>query len=227
VENSELQTYHHESILVLGYDAYLFKADSTPSPTSEVASELGEEEYEIEYIVDSRLQISRGRRTLEFLIHWKDYGKRDRSSTVASQFEDDDPPVVEFCTRCPGKPRVGGVKSPVKGMDGRGFFERVGGGAKDKENVDERKLNGEWKEKVKIHGKKKANVKDELKKGKGREVEKKPAVKRKRKTDSDESDLVMDEEEAEKVSDEDDLMGSEVAEEDDGEKGRKMGRMMT
>jgi len=99
------------------------QADSTPSSTSEEIPELGEEEYEIDCIVNSRFRTARGQCVLEFLIHWKGYADEDRSWTPASQSEEDDPPVVQFYLKQPGKPGIG-QKSPVRGMDMRHFFER-------------------------------------------------------------------------------------------------------
>jgi len=69
--------------------------------------ELGEEEYTIDYIVDSRFHTYKGETVLEYLIHWKDYGVEDRSWTLADQLDDDDPPVVAFYKKHPFKPRKG------------------------------------------------------------------------------------------------------------------------
>jgi len=153
------------------------QADSTPSSTSEEIPELGEEEYEIDCIVNSRFRTARGQCVLEFLIHWKGYAHEDRSWTPASQSEEDDPPVVQFYLKQPGKPGIG-QKSPVRGMDMRHFFEKIGG----KENVDQRKT-------PKANG----HTKPEAKKAKLKEVPK-PAAKKK-KAESDESDFVMEDEE--------------------------------
>ncbi|WVQ93615.1 hypothetical protein IAU59_000691 [Kwoniella sp. CBS 9459] len=84
----------------------------TPSDASENQSAsgsdsddgLGEEEYEVECIVDSRYIKFRGKRQLEYLIHWVGYSKKDRSWTPASQFDNDDPPVLRFYKANPGKP---------------------------------------------------------------------------------------------------------------------------
>nr|XP_019014690.1 DNA repair protein Rad8 [Kwoniella pini CBS 10737]OCF53471.1 DNA repair protein Rad8 [Kwoniella pini CBS 10737] len=83
----------------------------TSVPASESENEdgdedddLGEEEYEVEYIVDSRYIKFRGKKNLEYLIHWTGYSKKDRSWTQASQFENDDPPVLSFYTKNPTKP---------------------------------------------------------------------------------------------------------------------------
>ncbi|WWD22469.1 hypothetical protein CI109_106962 [Kwoniella shandongensis] len=74
-------------------------------------SDLGEEEYEVEYIVDSRFTRSRSGKVLEFLIHWSGYDVKDRSWTLASEFHDDDPPVKAFYEKYPDKP---GSKQVVK-----------------------------------------------------------------------------------------------------------------
>ncbi|OCF44062.1 DNA repair protein Rad8 [Kwoniella heveanensis CBS 569] len=80
----------------------------SPSEASASGSEssdgLGEEEYEVESIVNSRYIKFRGKRQLEYLIHWAGYSKKDRSWTPASQFDNDDPPVLEFFKKNPGKP---------------------------------------------------------------------------------------------------------------------------
>ena len=76
------------------------------SEDSEDGSGLDDEEYEIDYIVDSRFRNTRGNKVLEFLIHWSGYDVSDRSWTAADQFDDDDPPVEEFYRKHPKKPRV-------------------------------------------------------------------------------------------------------------------------
>lgn len=65
-----------------------------------------EEEYEIDYIVDSRIRRVDGERILEFLVHWLGYAVDDRSWTDASQFEADDPPVLAFYKKNPKKPKL-------------------------------------------------------------------------------------------------------------------------
>ncbi|WVW81897.1 hypothetical protein I302_103896 [Kwoniella bestiolae CBS 10118] len=76
-----------------------------PQPqSSDNEDGLDDEEYEVDYIVDSRYIKFRGKRTLEYLIHWTGYSVKDRSWTQASQFENDDPPVLAFYNKNPGKP---------------------------------------------------------------------------------------------------------------------------
>jgi len=57
---------------------------------------------------------------LEYLIHWKDYGSDDDSWTTADQFDDDDPPVLEFYKNNPNAARVGQVagrdQNPTNGV---------------------------------------------------------------------------------------------------------------
>ncbi|WVR03552.1 hypothetical protein IAU60_000544 [Kwoniella sp. DSM 27419] len=79
------------------------------------AEELGEEEYSVEYIVDSRFIKFRGRRTLQYLIHWTGYGVKDRSWTPATEFDDDDPPVLAFYQANPMKPGYDRVISHLAG----------------------------------------------------------------------------------------------------------------
>lgn len=75
-------------------------------------AEEDEEEYEIDYIVNSRYRVERGKKHLEYYVHWLNYSKDDRSWTDAAQFDDDDPPVMDFYARYPNKP--GHPKKPVK-----------------------------------------------------------------------------------------------------------------
>lgn len=81
----------------------------SPTPLNEDLDddvpELDDEEYEIDYIVDARFKTYGARTVLEYLIHWKDYGVKDRSWTLAEQLDDDDPPVVDFYKKHPFKPR--------------------------------------------------------------------------------------------------------------------------
>lgn len=78
---------------------------ATDAAESSNAGEDDEEEYEIDYIVNSRWRTTRGEKYFEYLIHWTGYGVEDRSWTDASQFEDDDPPVVKFHKQNPSKPK--------------------------------------------------------------------------------------------------------------------------
>nr|XP_018266781.1 DNA repair protein Rad8 [Kwoniella dejecticola CBS 10117]OBR88939.1 DNA repair protein Rad8 [Kwoniella dejecticola CBS 10117] len=74
------------------------------APSSDTDDGLDDEEYEVEYIVDSRYIKFRGKKNLEYLIHWTGYSKKDRSWTQASQFENDDPPVLAYYQKNPTKP---------------------------------------------------------------------------------------------------------------------------
>ena len=144
-----------------------------------------------------------GRQEVEFYIHWKGYDKNERSWTLASQFEVDDPPVIEFYSKHPDKPRLG-VKSPVKTTSLKRFLEKAGG----KENVNSTK-----DAKAKNNG----NEKQGGKKVVALEAEKPPAKKQKRKkSESDESDFVMEAAEDDKPSeDESDVESIELAGEED------------
>lgn len=182
---------------------------SSSEPESEDEPDLGEEEFEIEYIKDSRFTITNGRQILEYLIYWKGYEEKDRSWTLASQFDDDDPPVVAFYENYPNKPRKG-LKTPLKG-DLRDWFGKATPGH-DKENVAITK-----KEKEKVVGK---SMKIEKKMEKEKEVGKAVKKERKRKVESDESDFVMeendkDEEDEDLKSDVDDEAEVQVDEDDD------------
>lgn len=83
---------------------------------SESELELGEEEFEIDNIVDSRIRKLRGKPILEYRIHWKGYDSEEDSWTTADQFDDDDPPVLEFYKAFPKKPSTAnmGGKTKVK-----------------------------------------------------------------------------------------------------------------
>jgi hypothetical protein len=89
---------------------------STPVSVQSDAEDGDDEEYEIDYIVDSRNRRFRGQDNLEFFIHWKGYEKKDRSWTDATQFEADDPPVLDFYTKNPSKPGAShfGLAKPAK-----------------------------------------------------------------------------------------------------------------
>lgn len=69
--------------------------------------DLEEEEYEVEYIVKSRLKQYGKKVVLEYFIHWKNYPEEERTWTLADQFDDDDPPVVAFYEKNPRAPRRG------------------------------------------------------------------------------------------------------------------------
>lgn len=65
---------------------------------------LGEEEYEIDYIVDSRFATYGSKTVLEYFIHWKGYPVEDREWTLADQLDEDSPCVVAFHKKHPFKP---------------------------------------------------------------------------------------------------------------------------
>jgi hypothetical protein len=91
------------------------QAESTSSesaPESEL--ELGEEEYEIDSIVDSRIRKFRGKPVLEYRVHWKGYDTDEDSWTIADQFDDDDPPVLDFYKKNPQKPSTANLGKKVK-----------------------------------------------------------------------------------------------------------------
>jgi len=91
------------------------QAESTSSesaPESEL--ELGEEEYEIDGIVDSRIRKFRGKPVLEYRVHWKGYDTDEDSWTIADQFDDDDPPVLDFYKKFPKKPSTANLGKKVK-----------------------------------------------------------------------------------------------------------------
>ncbi|ORY22614.1 hypothetical protein BCR39DRAFT_551149, partial [Naematelia encephala] len=191
----------------------------TPTPTAsedenedDLEGELEEEEYEIEFIVDSAFKFTKTGKRLEFLIHWKGYSEEDRSWTPASQFEPDDPPVLEFYAKNPNKPRLvkTPLKTPLKG-DLRNFFGVVD---KGKENAG---LSREKKEVKTVKDDKAAKLKDFKEAKKPKVLEKKTEVeqvkKPKKKVESDDSDFIMEENELEK-DDDDDSLQSDV---DDGE----------
>lgn len=226
------------------------QVDATPPASSEESlnsdDELGDEEYEIDYIVNSRFRSTRGRRILEYLIHWKDYPVEDRSWTLASQFEDDDPPVAEFYAKNPKKPRIGpsstheaspkkltparttasrptrttpaktapesspvkkASSSQLKGGDLRSYF---GVQPKGKENVDIGSSSA--KKEIKKIASRPELTKNETKPAKPKVVEN--PKQKKRKSDSDESDFIMQDDEA--LSSGDDFEASEDSGSDDG-----------
>src|SRR4030081_3615983 len=60
----------------------------------------GEEEHEVARILDSRIF----RRRLQYLVDWTGYGPEECSWVSASDFEDDDPLVLEFHQTHPSCP---------------------------------------------------------------------------------------------------------------------------
>ncbi|KAL1407062.1 DNA (cytosine-5-)-methyltransferase dmt5 [Vanrija albida] len=91
--------------------AHTLLTTQSPSPQEDSSSSegeapgLGEEEYEVEYIVDSRFRSYGGKPVFEYLIHWQGYPISERSWTLGSQLDEDDPPVLEFHKKYPKKPR--------------------------------------------------------------------------------------------------------------------------
>ncbi|SGY80360.1 BQ5605_C008g05368 [Microbotryum silenes-dioicae] len=73
---------------------------SNPPPPPEIIN--GEEEYQVEQILDSRN--NRRSRRLEYFVDWTGYGPQDRQWVSAADFDDDDSLVIEFHTRHPHKP---------------------------------------------------------------------------------------------------------------------------
>lgn len=67
--------------------------------------DLEDEEYEVDYIVDSRIRQYGNKSVLEYFIHWKGYPKEERTWTLADQFDEDDPPVLAFHRNHPNKAR--------------------------------------------------------------------------------------------------------------------------
>lgn len=93
---------------------YLVALLTTQSPPPEDSSSsegecpgLGEEEYEVEYIVDSRFRSYGTKPVFEYLIHWQGYPISERSWTLGSQLDEDDPSVLQFHKKYPKKPRRG------------------------------------------------------------------------------------------------------------------------
>jgi hypothetical protein len=161
--------------------------------------------------------LARGRRILEFLVHWTGYSKEDRSWTSAHQFHDDDPPVQEFYKKHPKKPRLSSKpvsgpiatnkSSPVRGKppvkassDLRSFFEPRRGKENQAENTGEVTSKG---------------IKGKAKEAQPKETAPKEAAKKsKRKTGSDDSDFVMEEP---KTDDDDGDFKSDPNDEDESE----------
>jgi hypothetical protein len=96
------------------HSSYTVTTDNqAESTSSESELELGEEEFEIDSIVDSRIRKFRGKPVLEYRVHWKGYDTDEDSWTTADQFDDDDPPVLDFFKKYPKKPstaNLGGKK---------------------------------------------------------------------------------------------------------------------
>lgn len=80
--------------------------DDDMNGNDDTDSGLEDEEYDVEYIVKSRFRRTRGKRVLEYLIHWKGYDTAEDSWTTADQFDDDDPPVLKFYEENPTAAKV-------------------------------------------------------------------------------------------------------------------------
>ena len=72
----------------------------TPDPPPPDLLPSGQEAYEVEQILDSKIL----RKKLVYFVHWTGYAVNDRSWVQASDFEDDDDLVVDFHTAYPSKP---------------------------------------------------------------------------------------------------------------------------
>ncbi|SCV70662.1 BQ2448_3424 [Microbotryum intermedium] len=83
---------------------------SNPPPPPEIIN--GEEEYQVEQILDSRNNHrSRG---LEYFVDWTGYGPQDRQWVSAANFDDDDSLVIESHTAHPHKPGA----EHIQGLNG-------------------------------------------------------------------------------------------------------------
>lgn len=94
------------------------QVEESSSEESDVP-DLEEEEYEVDYIVKSRLSQYGKNTVLEYFIHWKGYPDEERTWTLADQFDDDDPPVVAFYKKHPRAPRRG-QSTPFSLLMGKG-----------------------------------------------------------------------------------------------------------
>ncbi|SGY19858.1 BQ5605_C017g08353 [Microbotryum silenes-dioicae] len=90
----------HVSLLKLYQANSLASRCSNPPPPPEIIN--GEEEYQVEQILDSRN--NRRSRRLEYFVDWTGYGPQDRQWVSAADFDDDDSLVIKFHTRHPHKP---------------------------------------------------------------------------------------------------------------------------
>jgi len=79
-----------------------------------------EQSYEVADIIDSR----RHHRTLQYFVRWKGYGDEDMQWVSSSDFDHDDPVVLDFAQKHPSKPITPATKS---------FLSRVGEGSYDTE----------------------------------------------------------------------------------------------
>jgi hypothetical protein len=78
------------------------EADANDGASAGGSEDDDEQEYEIDSIRRSRYRKFRGKKILEFFIHWKGYDSSEDSWTGADQFDDDDPPVLDFYRKNPG-----------------------------------------------------------------------------------------------------------------------------
>lgn len=89
------------------------QAASTPRASSQDAeTELEEDEYEIDHIVDARVRWGKAKGSVHFRVRWKGYDETEDSWTPADQFHEDDPPVLDFYKRNPTKPSMSKYASP-------------------------------------------------------------------------------------------------------------------
>lgn len=82
-------------------DSFEHRNEPPPPPPDLID---GEEHFEIREIKDSRRHYGQ----LQYLIAWKGYDSSEDSWVPATEFHDDDPPVLEFHSQNPDRPaRVG------------------------------------------------------------------------------------------------------------------------
>ncbi|EGO02357.1 hypothetical protein SERLA73DRAFT_71482 [Serpula lacrymans var. lacrymans S7.3] len=77
------------------------KAKRVDRPRPVVVTQQGEEEFEVEQVVDARLK----RGQLEFLVLWKGYGDKDRMWEPEAHLENSRNAVHKFYSKNPSAPR--------------------------------------------------------------------------------------------------------------------------
>ncbi|KAL7418749.1 DNA (cytosine-5-)-methyltransferase dmt5 [Cryptotrichosporon argae] len=180
------------------------KREATPETSG---SELDDEEFEVERILDARIRaIKGGVRQLEYRVRWVGYGKDEDSWTHACQFHDDDDLVVAFYKQNPRKPR-----HPVETPKGNQL--KASRGTRDLKSMSAAQEN------VKPGARRKSTVTVEIVSPKATETGKTaPATKPKRKQSEESDDEYMGsdgagtEDDLESASDEAESSASEASE---------------
>lgn len=95
----EIHNVFHVSLLE-PYRGNQLASRQTSTPPEPIVNEMGENEWEVESILDSRIR----HRRLQYFVTFVGYGPEEHQWVSAQDFDDDDQLVLQFHTNNPGKP---------------------------------------------------------------------------------------------------------------------------